>query len=402
MEPIRRDSWAAGANNIAPRDRLPEGSVRSAVNVDPLPGGRLALRIGCQRAYVGAAVRAVLALRDKLLIADGADLVEFDTATDSSRVIRQIAGAGPVSGDVLNDRLYFSTATECLEYDGATVRPWGVLDVLQQPTVSAGQGGTLLAGRYQVAMTYTDQWGREGGTDLPVTILVPEGGSLMVTVPSLPSGCKANLYVSSVNGASLYRQRVVATAQAVEIGSVDDDRALCETILCRAPQPGHIVRALNSVLVTAIGGYIQLTRPMRPHLVDRARGFFQFGARVGMVRAGGDVLFVSADKTYGLTNVETGEPQQAVIHDFPACAGTDVALPNDQAAWMTPYGQAISSGEGVLLPSRASFAPGVEGGGVAGFLKHNGNNLIVTVMDGPPRPSPLASADIFLGKEMAR
>ena len=32
MEAIRRDNWSAGANNIAPRDRLPEASLRAAVN----------------------------------------------------------------------------------------------------------------------------------------------------------------------------------------------------------------------------------------------------------------------------------------------------------------------------------------------------------------------------------
>lgn len=78
MEPIRRDNWSAGANNIAPRDRLPEASLRAAVSVDPLPGGRLAARARYQRRYAGSAVRAVLALGSKLLIADGTELVEFN------------------------------------------------------------------------------------------------------------------------------------------------------------------------------------------------------------------------------------------------------------------------------------------------------------------------------------
>ena len=33
------NAWASGANNIASKDRVPEGFFRHGVNVDPLPGG---------------------------------------------------------------------------------------------------------------------------------------------------------------------------------------------------------------------------------------------------------------------------------------------------------------------------------------------------------------------------
>lgn len=399
MEPFRKGNWSAGASNIAPRDRLPENSLRSGVNVDPLPGGRLALRAGFRRAYTGANVRAVLALGQKLLIADGTDLVEFNASTNSSRVLRQITGAGQFTGDVLNDKLYFSTANECLEYDGDVVRPWGVPDVLLQPAIEPGDGGTLQPGVYQVAMTYTDQWGREGGTDCAARIKIVAGDAIYVEVPELPVGCKANIYVSSVNGSTLYLQRVLAVAGWVGIGSIDDDRAICETMLARAPQPGHIVRAHNSMLVSAIGKHLQPTKPMRPHLVDRARSFYQYPERIGMVRSGGGVLFVSADKTYALSGIETSEPSQQTIFQFPAIPGTDVELPGGNAAWMTPYGQAVT-GDGVQLLNRDTYAIGAQDGGVAGFLKHNGNNIIVTVMAGPPKPSPLASTDTFIGEGM--
>ena len=82
--------WSAGANNLASKDRLPKNAVRHAVNVDPLPGGTFASRAGYEPIYAGTNVRGVLALGDKLLIADGADLVEFNTQTDTSRVIRAI------------------------------------------------------------------------------------------------------------------------------------------------------------------------------------------------------------------------------------------------------------------------------------------------------------------------
>jgi hypothetical protein len=115
------DNWVKGANNIAPADRLPEGHVRSALNVDPTPGGKFIIRTGFDQVYAGTAPRAILAHKGKLLIADGTDLVEFDTNTNSGRVLRTIAGAGQLVGDEHAGVLYFCTANECLEYDGEAV-----------------------------------------------------------------------------------------------------------------------------------------------------------------------------------------------------------------------------------------------------------------------------------------
>lgn len=398
MERQRNDNWSAGANNLASRDRLPENSVRSAINVDPLPGGRFALRAGFELGYAGEAVRAVLALGDKLLIADGADLIEFNTLTNSSRVLRSIAGTGPVAGDVLNDRLYFCTASEALVYDGQDVRPWGVPDVLRQPSLSSAAGGILLEGHYQVAMTYTDQWGREGGTDRPAIIFAPAGGRLLISVPDLPSGCVANLYVSAVNGSTLYRQRTERMAGEVEVGAIDDNSARCETILTRAPQPGHVLRAHNGVLAVAVDRHVQITRPLRPHLIDRARGFFQYPCVVGDLLSAAGTLFVSADKVYGLSGVETTEVSQQVALEYPAVPGTAVALPDGRGSWMTRYGQAIAGGDGVQLVNRAAFAPLEAASGTAGVLDHNGNQLIVSALRGQHSPNPLAATDLFLGE----
>jgi hypothetical protein len=389
--------WSKGANNLSPKDRLPEGFVRHAVNLDPLPGGRLALRAGYEQIYAGTAVRGVLALGRKLLVADGTSLVEVDSDTGASRVLRTIAGAGSFSGDVLNDTLYFSTANECLEYDGLNVRVWGVADVLNQPAIAATAPGGLIAGYYQVAMTFTDADGREGGTDRPAVIAVTANGAITVTVASIPTGHTANIYVGSVNGETLYLQGVLETAGAFNVGLVDDSTARCNTVLMRAPSPGQIVVAHNSQLVVATNNVAAMTVPMRPHLVNRVRGFVQYGADIGaMVSAG--ALFISADKCYSLTNVETDGITQNVVLEFPAYSGTAVQLPDGRGAWMTRYGQAITDGNSARLVNREAFAPVDAASGASGVLDHNGNQLVVTTLQGKDRPNPLAASDFFIGE----
>ena len=389
--------WAKGANNIASKDRLPEGFVRHAVNVDPLPGGRMALRSGYESVYQGTAPRGVLALGRKLLIADGEDLIELNTDTNSSRVLRSIAGAGAFVGDVLNERLYFCTENECLEYDGTEVRPWGVPDTANQPTIAASGAGGLVEGYYQVALTLTDAWGREGGTDKPVVIFAATNSALLINVPAPPTGYTTNVYVGSVNGGTLYLQAVADVAKTVNVGIVRDDVQRCTTMLLRRPVPGTQVVAHNGTLAIAIGNAVQVTRPMQAHLVDRVRGFLQYPTAVNaMVSAG--ALFISADKCYSLTNVETDGISQKVVLEYPAITGTAVLLPDGRGAWMTRYGQAITNGDDVKLVNRESFVPEEAESGAAGVADVNGNQLVVTTMKGKNRANPLAASDFFIGE----
>lgn len=389
-------NWEKGANNVASVDRLPVGYARNIVNADPLSGGRLDLRTGYEKVYAGTAVRGVLALKNKLLIADGTSLVEFDTNTNSSRVLRAIVGSGVFVGDDINDTLYFCTANECLRYDGLNVYPWGVADVNNQPSMGLIAGG-LEQGSYQMAMTYTDPTGLEGGTDAPAVIAVPANGGLSVTVPSIPAGHKANIYVGSVNGATLYLQAVLDAPGTVSLTVLRDDTARCNTMLMQAPIPGTQVATIRGVVAVAVDNVLQLTAPMQPHLVKRKTGFIQFSSAIGVLLEATH-LFVSAERCYVFTNVETDSVKQDVVLQYPAVPGTGVRLPDGRGAWMTQYGQAITRGTEVDLINRESFAPMNAASGAAGVVDHNGNQLVVTTLKGINRPNLLAASDFFEGE----
>lgn len=396
---VPKGDWSKGANNISPADRLPDGFARSIVNADPTPGGKLVMRAGYERLYSGTNVRGVLALGSKLLLADGTDLVEFDTITNSAKVVRTIAGTGRFTGDDLGGKLYFCTENECLMYDGE-VKPWGVPDVRIQPTTTVTTGG-LIAGLYNVAATYTDPWGREGGTDNPVLLNVPANGGLSVQLPTPPAGHKINLYAGWAQTQTLYLQGTYEAAATVNLTLIRDDLQRLGTHLLREPQPGQLVISHNGVLLIANGGTVWSTAPMRPHLVDRQRRFFQFPADVGAMMSAGAV-FVSADKSYALTNVETDTPSQRVVLEFPAIPGTAVILPDGRGAWMTEYGQAITNGESLELVNRTDYTVGQRESGVAGVVENNGNQMVVTATRGGKGPNGLAASDYFFGEILNR
>ena len=390
----KTQGWNKGVNNLSQDKRVPEGFVRHAVNVDATPDGLLTARIGYERLYQGTAVRGVLSLGQKLLVADGTDLVEVD-ASGGSRVLRAIAGAGQFVGAELNGVLYFCTANECLKYDGLTVTRWGVPDVFYQPAV-AETAGALPAGHYQVAMTLVDADGVEGGTDKPAVIKI-SAGAILVFVPPLEPGYRANIYTSTVDGDTLYLQQTVQGDTEVTVAAVRDDRARCQTVLFRAPTPATRITKHNASLVLADGNTVWWTKPMQPHLVDRTKGFVQYPSPVGEIGSDG-ALFVSADKCYALTNVETDDIAQSTVLEFPAYSGTGVALSDGRFAWMTKYGQAISDAGKMTLVNSGSFVPAEATAGAAGVVDHNGSQTIITTTRNSTGGNSMAAADYFLGE----
>ncbi|HEY6612766.1 MAG TPA: hypothetical protein VIZ86_16755 [Pseudomonas sp.] len=395
-----KDNWSGGIDNLAPADRLPQpsradsrGFLRNALNVDPTPGGQLHLRSGYELVYSGAAVRGVLKHGRMLLIADGTDLVEFDTRTNSHRVLRQIAGAGQFVGDVLNGILYFATGNELLQYDGRAVKPWGVPDVRVQPLPLVG-AGSLRSGHYRLAVTFSDADGLEGGTDAPLIFAVPEAGGLTVTLPEPPAGCVVNLYVSAGDSETLYLQDSSDTAKVATLTALRDDTRLLTTTHLIAPLGGTRIRAHGAQLAIAKGSTVWLTCPMRPHLIDPRRGFFQYPAPVGDLLSAGPWLYVSADKGYAVAGAASDAPEQRVVDEFPCLPGSAVLLPDGRGAWMTRYGQAITTGDGGMeLVNRAHYAPPLGENGAAGVIEHNGNQLIVTTTRGLGGTNPRAASD---------
>lgn len=397
----REDRWPGGIDNRSNRARLTAGCVADAVNVMPTPDGSLVLRPRARLAYAGTAVRGALAVGHVVLLADGDKLIEYDTRTGSFRQLKTIDIVGQFAGAVLNDELFFSTATEVLRYKGGTVRRWGV------PTADEAGVTTVLGpapsqpGRYKVATTLTNEFGEEGGVVAAQVIDVAEGRTLVVTPPPPRAGYTTRVYVSSPNGETMYLQAEGATSSLV-LTKVRDDTLRMVTEGETPPEPGHWVAATMGTIAVATAASVWLTNPLRPHARRYAERFFQFPAPVGMLEPCGGGLYVSADRTYFLSDVD-GTCAQREVLGYPAVSGTGVRLdgPSDGAhsamvGWMTPYGLAVGDSTGaVKLPSEDRFAPSVGGAGGSGVVESDGVKSVVTTMRGSAGRNPLTARDYF-------
>jgi hypothetical protein len=388
---VSLSGWVNGINNLSPANRLPEGFVRDLMNLDPV-GGNFEMRTGYEKVVAGTACRAVMSLGERVLFVDGTDLFELDLSTNATRVLRTVAGAGPVASCTHAGELFISTANETLRYDGQTLREWGVPDVSGQPLVSIS---ARKPGRRLYAMTYTNQYGEEGGTVSAAN--VPEG-VYEFTIPPLAAGLKANLYVSSLNGRTLYLQGAYETAGPVVVNRpVDDTRSLA-TMHMYKPLPGAHLASWRGALLIAYGGVLQVTHPLSPHLVSRDTAFFQYPRDIEMLLAGERAVYLSADKVYQLTDPDTAEPKQSTVTDYPAVAGTGTILPDGRAVWLTRYGMSVESPdprEGIVQPNRQTFAPEEAGRGASGVVDNNGNEMVVTTLRDSGGANTLVAQDYF-------
>jgi hypothetical protein len=389
--PVLRGPWPGGINNRANEFALPAGTVRDALNVDPGPNGVFMMRAGYTKQVSGSALRGILSVQSYVLMADGATLRLFDAQTDSTSSLKAIASYGRFAGAVFNQELFFCTEDECLRFQGGILRTWGVPFVSSQPVPAITDGG-LLAGEYQCSVTFVDAHGDEGGTTLPIVVTVPSNAGLSFTLPTPPDGGKVRLYIAPAQGSELYLQ--FEGVGNFLCSTVNTDTQRLETEGLRAPVPGDYICEAGGVICIADGKTLWLTEPLRPHLRNQARRFFQYPAQIDGIVAADNGLFVLADKTYFVSGIETDEPQQLDILPYGGVRGSMVKTVDNFAAWMTGYGLAKSDGLGkAALISAANFLPGLASHGSSGIIERNGSQLVVTTMRSASEVNPLRAND---------
>ena len=390
MDITRRSNWSKGSNNQARATRMTVDAngvapARELRNLDVGLDGVPTLRAGYERVLAGGDVRAAFYVSGFVVVVDGLALVSYNTRTGESSAIGSLTSSAPCSGATLNGQLYLTSATDSLRTDGVTLHPWQV----QQPGVSIELvSGSLPAGIYKVAATAVGASGEESGA-LPSIIRVPDNSGLRV---STTDARPLRLYVSSANGEAMYYQQLLLTSTLVH--SVDDaserltTEGLTELVACDS------LAAHHGVLIGRKDNCVFFSAPMQPHLMHPVRGFFQYPADVSMVAVTDGGVYVAADKTWFLTDLESDQPKQRVVADFGAVSGTPVALPDGSVAWFTRYGQAVGDSAGTInLLNRGVYAPDIADVGAAGLVEHNGHQLVVTTMRGVTSPNNLATGD---------
>lgn len=379
MSIIRRDQFT-GSNNIAKPERLPEGAVVDAVNMDFTVGGKAELRTGFDLVRTGTDIRAVYGAGNGLVLVAGDKVIRIADGID-----QQLAtvALGRVAATYHNGELFLNTEIDSLRISAAA-KPWAIHDPSFSLDIVAGN---LPAGVYKIAVTAVEQ-GFESGC-LPMVVTLDGSQGIRVNVSDTR---ECRLYSSVANGKTLYHQ---GAAHATNLlGLPVDDTARLETEHLYPLPFCSILCSHKSLILGARGNYLFHTRPMLTHLHNPEQDYFQFSAPITIIADVGEGFYVCADKTYYISGAGSAEVAQRSVLEFGAIEGTSITLPDGSASWFCEYGQVIAGRGGeVQLINRASYSPETAKTGAVGFLEHNGNQMIVTTMRGESNGSRLASSD---------
>ncbi|UYZ85328.1 hypothetical protein MTZ49_07215 [Entomomonas sp. E2T0] len=362
-------NWSLGSNNVTAIERLPDGFVRSIVNLDA--GDLLSLRTGFEKVLAGQNIRALFSIGNDLIIVDSDQLICFDTLTGTSDTLINVPENGTVAGTLFNEQLYLIIANQSYRIKGRVVKQW----IIANPKVNLSIGkGNLQGGRYKLAVTSNGEEGEESGADI-YFIDVPDNSSIQIN-----SNIRSNVYATEQNSEILYYQGLADDSYTI-LNIESDTKRLATGNMYPFPYVTNLVN-YHGVIIGSIDNYLYFSAPFMPHLIRAERGFLQYPAPISIIAPVADGIYVVADKTYFIANLENDQINQVKVSDTDAIKGTYTPLPDGRAAWFCRYGQVIAGMSGELAtPNKGIYAPEVKQTGAAGYLEHNGRQLIVNSLD---------------------
>lgn len=410
--------WPSGINNLAPEGDLQRNefgtryiALREANNIDLTKEGRVSRRqgyTGIHETDIGHSLWSGTDMNFGLFVDNGQMHVLRQDA--SVEALALFVGARPLSYAQQGDRVFYTSRSGCgmLTFD-TQAWSWGVEGPAGQPEAEVLDGYGLTPGTYQIAVTYTDELGRESGTPRAAKLEVGENQGILLVGIVLPAGImRANVYMTDANDQVL-RLHSRTFGPTVLLGAPANGPQLETQHLVPMP-PGDIVRIHNGRQYVADGRFLRWSPPMRYGLTDPREMVIGFGRDIDLIEpvgAGdGDAgLFVAAgDATYWFGGRNPSEFNRNRISGYGAVPRSTVDVrgtafgqdvDDESPIWLSRSGNyVIGAGGGKLTVLKADTAAIPDADSAASlYIEHGGKKQIITALRGA-RPNGLAVADV--------
>jgi hypothetical protein len=284
-----------------------------------------------------------------------------------------------------------------MKYHAGNLVPAGVETPTGQPLLSSSSGGSLIAGTYAVVCTFVDYSGTESGSSLRSVIAVSDGAYIQLTqipVPVDASIAVIRVYVTPPNGATPYHEvDVIPGAASAYIYGVSSARAALRTELMDPLPVGVSLAHTKGRMFSAVGSVVYYSEPLRYGLCNIGDDFMMFPTPVTMLIANQEGLFICADKTYFLPDVDNAAPLQVVL-SCGAVPHSAAAIPNStDVAWLSTRGIVIGSVDGsVKAITDGVVAESFSGEGATIYREENGIKQLLSTASGTADTSLVASS----------
>lgn len=315
--------WPRGICNATEEGVLPLNdfgsrpiALRDAVNVTLTANGTPARRDGAEKVLdvaLGHSLWSDAKLPFALLVYGGELHVLHPGGV--CHTLGTTVGNLDLSYALVNDKVFFTNPAVCgqvtLDLD---VQPWAPAAPDGQPLVAAASGGTLPAGTYQVAVTFTDSFGRESGSTLAAVVDVEDNGVIAVSaIPQPSAGGMINVYCTAANDGVLRQAMVLVPGILSANVTMPATGRPLQTQFLDALPPGHIVRFGHGRQWVARGNWLLWSEPLRYGQFNPATNCMRFDGEIELVEpigdggAGAGVFVCANNRSYWLDGAAPAE-----------------------------------------------------------------------------------------------
>ena len=421
-ELLTMDGWPGGVNNrireteqgvIRDGERIPSSQfLRQALNVDLTAEGHPLRRKGYSLHTTGYAHSAwgCEQLGIFCVVIDGQLLAGGDP--DDLVVMATVNRYSSMSYAILNSVIYYSNGhtlgeiTHALEH-----RPWGI-PVAPAPTLAgaAAENAGGWTDTRQVAITYVDYYGREGGASELVTVGGGEAFTVDIPVPLPANIAKANIYVSEINSEVLYHTETIIVSSPLIIGPTTLGKGKeLSTLNLKPPVAGQLVCSFNGRVYIARNDKIIFTEALQYHLTRPAQGIYMFPDYVTLMEPSTDGVYVGTK--HGVVFLAGNDPYTAKqVHVSPyapvECAVTRVpgekfGLPVDELpVWWGADGVMVVGLPGGQLKqlTRDNLAVPEFQAGAVSLREYEGMSHIVSSLRSSDGMNPMGASDTVVAE----
>ena len=390
-----------GIDMLSSETSMPNGAVRSAVNVDIERNGVFSRRAGYEQRIHMPGLHSLYyaAQSDIILVADNDQLCTVDHDLQTLTWLTALGSPDPLSYTEYNGNIYYvnKTTTGWIPSGRYGVCSLGLPTPTPPSRLEEAPGG-LLPGTYAVAISMFDSLGEESGLSAVKTIDLPVGGGIRLYGLPVEPGYSLGIYITPPDGDRLMCASVAPAAFPV-YDIVEYMRgAPARTQFLEPLPPGDIIRWHNGRLFVASGSNLFFSEALRPHLHRPGHSVIPFRGDITMVESVGSGIFVGDER--GVWFLRGGDPNdfnQQLVSPTPVVAGSSLVLPAEYfpeqqtrteglcAVWLCSDGYAIgTSGGNTLEPQRERIRIPNGLHGKSAFLMRKGRKQVITLVDKAP------------------
>lgn len=370
---VTLEGWD-GVNNVVGETAMPTNHLLEAVNVDFDSEGRVQRRRGTTLALGLPRARSLWSgnLFPYMLVAQDTHLIALNEDLKQTVVSTTLNPAADITYCEVNGSAYWSDGSSIgLLTPDLVTHPIYAENPPVQPLCAAVGTGGMDQGRYQVAITWVDELGRESGTPLANSVAVADGGGIQLTMPVAPGHIPiTRIYLTKANGDKLYFYRTIPSM----IGSVLIGAGKLQAQLAtqfHEPMPaGHLVRYFNGRLFVADHDRVWFSRSLAYGQFHRPTSYMKFRGLIRMLEGVGEAqnssgFYVSDEaRVYYRSGASPKDFQQTIAYPYPAVEGTAVVVPGSY------LGLSVTTNVVYWLSTNGVFCIGLPGGSVEPFSEN--------------------------------